>query len=208
MKQEFYDALQRQRDIEGRLKQEEGEKHKKNRQYSLEVQSQIKEKEKLKLKEREEFFKEGYRREKERQEKDKRIEVIKDRKLQVRFRITHCRHILIRCRSSTKWACRPSMSVKSNARWLTTAPIAEPCIPANKSDSNLTALLLPFSSFGRNHSDFGLEQVLQLDCIFGKLADAFRELLGGHRILIHVPTERLFIKSHFGDILRGRYSVR
>ena len=83
MKQEFYDALQRQRDIEDRVKAEEQGKHKKNRQYSLEVQAQIREKEKLRAKEREEFFKEGYRREKDRQEKDKKIEIIKERKLQV-----------------------------------------------------------------------------------------------------------------------------
>ncbi|KAJ3229531.1 Cilia- and flagella-associated protein 45 [Chytriomyces hyalinus] len=82
MKDEFFENLKRQKEVEERIKAEELLKHEKNRLYSTEVQTQIREKEALRKKQREEFFMEGVRLAQERLEKKNKIDQIKERKIQ------------------------------------------------------------------------------------------------------------------------------
>ena len=81
MKQEFYEMLQRQKQAESKLKQEIAGRHHKNRQYAKEVQEQISYKETLHRKERDSFFMEGNRFEKNRRDKKDHLETVKERKL-------------------------------------------------------------------------------------------------------------------------------
>ncbi|KAJ3213755.1 Cilia- and flagella-associated protein 45 [Dinochytrium kinnereticum] len=82
LKQEFFENLERQKEQEERLKEEEVKRAERNRLYALEVKQQIRQKEVWRRKEREEFFLEGVRQGAERNEKKHKIDVIKDRKLQ------------------------------------------------------------------------------------------------------------------------------
>eukprot|EP00842_Homolaphlyctis_polyrhiza_P004369 jgi/Hompol1/4933/HPOL_004045-RA len=82
MKQEFYENLQRQQEVEERLKKEDELRALKNKLYAQEVKTQIKEKEESRRKSREDFFLEGIRLAHERTEKKKKIDAIKDRKIQ------------------------------------------------------------------------------------------------------------------------------
>ncbi|TPX50058.1 hypothetical protein SeMB42_g00426 [Synchytrium endobioticum] len=82
MRQEFYRSLQRQKEEELRLQAEAVVRHEKNRAYSREVQAQIKEKEALRLKDRQEFFKEGERLAALRDEKKKKVDRVKERKIE------------------------------------------------------------------------------------------------------------------------------
>ncbi|TPX37019.1 hypothetical protein SmJEL517_g00804 [Synchytrium microbalum] len=82
MRQEFYRSLQRQKEEEQRLQAETIIKHEKNRAYSLEVQAQIKQKEILRGKDRQEFFKEGEKLAALREEKKKKVDRVKERKIE------------------------------------------------------------------------------------------------------------------------------
>ncbi|KAJ3417111.1 Cilia- and flagella-associated protein 45 [Chytridiales sp. JEL 0842] len=82
LKEEFFENLARQKEVEEKLKIEEAKKAEKNKIYSMEVQAQIREKEQLRRKARDEFFLEGVKQAQERAEKHSKIEQIKDRKLQ------------------------------------------------------------------------------------------------------------------------------
>ncbi|KAJ3317741.1 hypothetical protein HDU76_001072, partial [Blyttiomyces sp. JEL0837] len=82
MKEEFYENLARQKEIEERLKAEELKRAEKNKLYAIEVKAQINEKEQARRKAREEFFMEGIKQAQERIEKKNKIDQIKDRKIQ------------------------------------------------------------------------------------------------------------------------------
>ncbi|KAJ1554893.1 Cilia- and flagella-associated protein 45 [Nowakowskiella sp. JEL0078] len=82
MKDEFFENLQRQKEGEARHEAEAYERAQKNSLYSKEVQAQIKEKEALRKKSREEFFMEGVKQSKERNDKTNKIDKIKERKIQ------------------------------------------------------------------------------------------------------------------------------
>ena len=81
MRREFHEMVNRAKKSDEKLKEVEVEKHVKNRMYAQEIKQQIVEKEQVKKKEREETFMEGIRRLKEEQEKLKKLEAIKERKL-------------------------------------------------------------------------------------------------------------------------------
>ncbi|KXS18857.1 hypothetical protein M427DRAFT_109228 [Gonapodya prolifera JEL478] len=81
LKEEFYENLKRQKELEEKSQAEQQRKQAANRRYSLEVQAQIREREHLKKKARDDFFKEGERLATEREEKRKKLEAIKERKL-------------------------------------------------------------------------------------------------------------------------------
>lgn len=89
LKVEFFDNLDKQRQVEEKIREEEHVRIEKNKQYSKDVkvrftfygQTQIAEKEAARRKEREEFFMEGIRLAKERKEKIAKIEQIKARKI-------------------------------------------------------------------------------------------------------------------------------
>ncbi|KAJ3338966.1 Cilia- and flagella-associated protein 45 [Gonapodya sp. JEL0774] len=81
LKEEFYENLKRQKEDEEKSQAELQRKQAANRQYSVEVQAQISQREHLKKKAREDFFKEGERLAREREEKRKKLEAIKERKL-------------------------------------------------------------------------------------------------------------------------------
>ncbi|KAL2918300.1 hypothetical protein HK105_202227 [Polyrhizophydium stewartii] len=82
MKQEFYENLQRQKEVEEKLKREEEMRALKNKLYAQEVKAQIKGKEECRRKGREDFFLEGIRLAHERKEKKDKIDQIKNRKIQ------------------------------------------------------------------------------------------------------------------------------
>ncbi|KAI8851627.1 tumor suppressor, Mitostatin-domain-containing protein [Chytridium lagenaria] len=82
LKEEFFENLGRQKEVEERLRMEEVKRAERNRLYALEVKQQIREKEIVRRKGREEFFLEGVKQAGERNEKKNKIDVIKDRKLQ------------------------------------------------------------------------------------------------------------------------------
>ena len=102
MKHEFYENLERQKEVEKKYKEEAEQERVKNKLYSLEVQvyyfslelwmlltkditpkqAQIKEKEILRRKSRDDFFLEGIRLAKDRYEKKSKIDQIKTRKIQ------------------------------------------------------------------------------------------------------------------------------
>ncbi|KAJ3092107.1 Cilia- and flagella-associated protein 45 [Quaeritorhiza haematococci] len=82
LRQEFYDNLRRQKEMEEKIKMEEAKRAEKNKLYASEIKSQITEKFEDKRKDREEFFMEGIRLAKERKEKNQKIEQIKQRKVQ------------------------------------------------------------------------------------------------------------------------------
>lgn len=81
LKEEFYETLNRQKEIEAKLKHEELSKREKNTKYFYEIKAQIAEKEALRRKEREEFFVEGLKLNEKQLEAKKRLEGIKERKL-------------------------------------------------------------------------------------------------------------------------------
>jgi hypothetical protein len=83
LKQEFFDSLEKQKEMEKKYAEEEKQKIERNRRYALELQQQIRQKEEEKRKGREEFFMEGVRMGQERLEKKKKIDAIKERKLEV-----------------------------------------------------------------------------------------------------------------------------
>ncbi|KAI9205363.1 coiled-coil domain-containing 19 [Polychytrium aggregatum] len=82
MREEFYENLSRQKEIESKLHLEDVKRAERNKQYSLEVKAQIKEKEEARRRERVDFFMEGVRQAQERTEKKKKIDQIKERKIQ------------------------------------------------------------------------------------------------------------------------------
>ncbi|KAJ3046952.1 Cilia- and flagella-associated protein 45 [Rhizophlyctis rosea] len=82
MREEFYENLARQKEMEEKLKREAEEKERRNRIYAQEVKSQILEKESHRLKARQDFFMEGVKQAVERADKIKKIDGIKHRKLQ------------------------------------------------------------------------------------------------------------------------------
>ncbi|KAI8928622.1 tumor suppressor, Mitostatin-domain-containing protein [Entophlyctis helioformis] len=81
MKQEFFENLERQKEVEAKLKREEEARGHKNKLYAMEVKAQIKEKEEIRRKSRDEFFLEGIRLAHERLDKKTKIDQIKSRKL-------------------------------------------------------------------------------------------------------------------------------
>jgi hypothetical protein len=81
LREEFFDNLKRQKELEEKMKRDAVERIEKNRQYSKEVKAQIQEREGSKKKEREDFFNEGARLEAERLDKRKKINSIRERKL-------------------------------------------------------------------------------------------------------------------------------
>lgn len=91
MKEQFNGSIARQKETEAKIKSEAISKAARNREYALEVQAQIREKELNKRKAREEFFSEGVRLATERGEKAKKIDAIKERKIQV-FLFVYCRN--------------------------------------------------------------------------------------------------------------------
>ncbi|KAK5671086.1 hypothetical protein BDV3_004767 [Batrachochytrium dendrobatidis] len=82
MKQEFYEGLQRQKEIEAKLAKEDEIKAVKNRMYAMDVKAQIQEKEQNRRKTREDFFLEGIQLAHERTERKNKINQIKARKIQ------------------------------------------------------------------------------------------------------------------------------
>ncbi|KAJ3177449.1 Cilia- and flagella-associated protein 45 [Geranomyces variabilis] len=82
MREEFMENLERQKEQEAKIREEERQRGERNREYASKVKAQISEKEAIRRKEREEFFMEGIRLAKERSDKAKKIEQIKERKLQ------------------------------------------------------------------------------------------------------------------------------
>ncbi|KAJ1549540.1 Cilia- and flagella-associated protein 45 [Cladochytrium tenue] len=82
LRQEFFENLERQKEAEERIHHEEVKKAEKNRIYSQDLKAQISKREQERRKEREDFFKEGVRLAQERMEKNRKIEQIKDRKIQ------------------------------------------------------------------------------------------------------------------------------
>ena len=79
----FEETLRRNKIEEAKLKAVDAQKHISNREYALELKTQIETKEEVHRHDREEFFLEGIRLDKERQEKEAHIQKIKERKLQV-----------------------------------------------------------------------------------------------------------------------------
>ncbi|KAJ2994230.1 Cilia- and flagella-associated protein 45 [Globomyces sp. JEL0801] len=83
LKEEFFASLDRQKEVEAKIKTEEELRAQKNRAYALEVKAQIREKEAARLKQRDDFFLEGIHLCQERKEKKHKIDIIKKRKIQV-----------------------------------------------------------------------------------------------------------------------------
>lgn len=83
LKEEFFSALERQKQVEAKLKAEEELKALKNREYAKEIQAQIHEKQLLKEKKREEVKLENLAVEQKRKEQKEKIEMAKTRKLKV-----------------------------------------------------------------------------------------------------------------------------
>lgn len=48
--------------------------------------------------------------------------------------------------------------------------------------------------------DLCLDKLLQSSGVFGKVADSFGELLGGHGVLVESPSERLLVNAHFRQV--------
>ncbi|KAJ3006942.1 hypothetical protein HKX48_009384 [Thoreauomyces humboldtii] len=82
MRDEFMENLQRQKEQEDKIREEERNRGERNRGYASKVKAQISEKEAIRRRQREDFFMEGIRLAKERSDKAKKIELIKERKLQ------------------------------------------------------------------------------------------------------------------------------
>ncbi|KAJ3254554.1 Cilia- and flagella-associated protein 45 [Boothiomyces macroporosus] len=109
LKEEFLASLQQQKEIEARIKQEEEIRAQKNRAYALEVKAQIKEKELAKQKSRDEFFLEGVKLGQERAEKKHKIELIKNRKIQV---------IIINTRNCAVWEFLKNTVPRLNVKFI------------------------------------------------------------------------------------------
>ncbi|KAI8912097.1 tumor suppressor, Mitostatin-domain-containing protein [Powellomyces hirtus] len=82
MREEFMENLERQKEQEVKIREDERTRAERNREYASKVKAQISEKEQIRKKQREEFFMEGIRLAKERNDKAQKIEQIKERKLQ------------------------------------------------------------------------------------------------------------------------------
>jgi len=82
IRQNFEQSLARSKQEEMKLAEQDRIKHQSNQQYALQVQSQIAEKEAKTKRNREEFFLEGARQDKERQEREAHLVMIKERKLE------------------------------------------------------------------------------------------------------------------------------
>jgi hypothetical protein len=79
----FIESIKQQKQVEQKIKDEEKLKNERNRAYALELQQQINKKEQDRKKDRSDFFLEGVRLAKERNEKKLKIDAIKNRKIQV-----------------------------------------------------------------------------------------------------------------------------
>jgi hypothetical protein len=90
LKVEFFETLQRQKEIESKLKVEKDQKEKVSRTFSYAVKDQIKEKEGLKKKAKQEFFLEGMRSQKAANERLQKINQIKEQKIEVIINFINC----------------------------------------------------------------------------------------------------------------------